>query len=146
MASTMELLKVKTLNRKNSLAIATLGQQLNPHLSIDQIQQYLLTMFNMENYTCFGLFENNKLIGISSAWTTVRFYSGKQLEVDNVIISKEYQSKGYGQFFFNYIENWASKRAYKSVELNTYVQNTLSHKFYCKLGYQILGFHFVKKI
>ena len=84
--------------------------------------------------------------GISSAWTTVRLYSGKQLEVDNVVIDSSQQSKGLGKLFFEFIENWAKKNEYKTIELNTYVQNSKSHKFYYNLGYSILGFHFWKHI
>jgi len=103
-------------------------------------------MFEFETYTCFGVFVNDQLVGISSAWTTVRLYSGKQLEVDNVVIDNLHQSKGFGKLFFEFIEDWAKKNEYKTIELNTYVQNSKSHKFYYNLGYSILGFHFWKHI
>ncbi len=126
--------------------IAILGQQLNPKLTLAQIKTYLFQMFELETYTCFGVFFNDELVGISSAWTTVRLYSGKQLEVDNVVISSLHQSKGLGKLFFEFIENWAKQHEYKTIELNTYVQNSRSHKFYYNLGYSILGFHFWKNI
>jgi GNAT superfamily N-acetyltransferase len=126
--------------------MAFLGQQLNPKLTLEQIKTYLLQMFEFETYACFGVFLNDKLVGISSAWTTVRLYSGKQLEVDNVIIDSSQQSKGLGKMFFEFIENWAKKNEYKTIELNTYVQNSKSHKFYYNLGFSILGFHFWKHI
>ena len=43
-------------------------------------------------------------------------------------------------------ENWAKENDCKTIELNSYVQNSKSHKFYYNLGYAILGFHFQKKI
>jgi len=100
----------------------------------------------LETYNCFGIFLNDKLVGISSAWSTVRLYSGKQLEVDNVVIDSSQQSKGLGKLFFEFIEDWAKKNEYKTIELNTYVQNSKSHKFYYNLGYSVLGFHFWKNI
>jgi GNAT superfamily N-acetyltransferase len=103
-------------------------------------------MFSFPTYYCFGIFLDKKLIGISSAWITVRLYSGKQLEVDNVVINQNIQSKGYGRLFFEFIENWAKENNCKTIELNTYVQNARSHKFYFGLGYKILGFHFQKQI
>lgn len=126
--------------------IAYLGQQLNPKLTLDETKAYLKQMFLFNNYTCFGAFSNNKLIGISSAWTTVRLYSGKQLEVDNVVVDKAFQSKGIGKKLFEFIERWASENEFKTIELNTYVQNSKSHKFYFNLGFSILGFHFWKRI
>jgi GNAT superfamily N-acetyltransferase len=136
----------KILSKNDIEDIARLGQQLNPNLTLDQIKNYLLQMFELETYNCFGIFLNDKLVGISSAWSTVRLYSGKQLEVDNVVIDSSQQSKGLGKLFFEFIEDWAKKNEYKTIELNTYVQNSKSHKFYYNLGYSILGFHFWKNI
>jgi hypothetical protein len=136
----------RILTKNDIEDIAILGQQLNPRLTLEQIRTYLLQMFDFETYRCFGVFLNDKLIGISSAWTTVRLYSGKQLEVDNVVIDSSQQSRGLGKMLFEFIENWAKKNEYKTIELNTYVQNSKSHKFYYNLGYSILGFHFWKHI
>ena len=136
----------KILEKIDVEKIAVLGQQLNPDLSLQQTKDYFLQMFDFQNYICFGVFLNEELVGISSAWTTVRLYSGKQLEVDNVIIDKAQQSKGLGKLFFEYIENWAKEKEYKTIELNTYVQNSKSHKFYFNLGFDILGFHFLKRL
>lgn len=124
--------------------ISHLGKQLNPKLSLEQIKNYLMQMFEFTNYKCFGMFLDNKLIGVSSGWITVRLYSGKQLEVDNVIIHNEQRSKGFGESFFEFIEEWAKQNRCKTVGLNTYVQNSKSHKFYFNMGYSILGFHFWK--
>ena len=137
---------LKILEKIDVEKIAVLGQQLNPDLSLQQTKDYFLQMFDSQNYICFGVFLNEELVGISSAWTTVRLYSGKQLEVDNVIIDKAQQSKGLGKLFFEYIENWAKEKEYKTIELNTYVQNSKSHKFYYNLGFDILGFHFLKRL
>lgn len=141
-----EKIEFKILSIKELNEISVLGQQLNSKLTLEQIQLYLNQMFGQPNYICFGVFLNEKLIGISSGWTTVRFYSGKQLEVDNVIIDSNVQSKGIGKQFFQFIENWAKENDYKTIELNTYVQNSKSHKFYFNLGFSILGFHFWKNI
>lgn len=134
------------LSKNEIVAIAKLGKQLNPKLTEEELQEYLMEMFAFDNYICFGVLQDGQLIGVSSGWTTIRFYSGKQLEVDNVIIDEAYQSKGIGKLFFEFIEEWAKKNNYKTIELNTYVQNSKSHKFYYNQGFSILGFHFWKQI
>lgn len=120
--------------------------QLNPSFEPHEIENLLLDMVKLSDYTCFGLFQNNELIGISSAWKTVRIYCGKQIELDNVIIDSRLQSQGYGQFFMDAISQWALQNNYKSIGLNTYVENSRSHKFYFNEGFKILGFHFEKRI
>ena len=137
---------LKELSKQGIKDILVLAKKLNPEKTDEALSQYILDMFEFKNYTCFGLFQNDLLIGISSGWTTVRFYSGKQLELDNVIIDTEIRSSGLGKTFLSLIENWAKDKFYQTIELNTYVQNSRSHKFYFNLGYSILGFHFQKHI
>jgi GNAT superfamily N-acetyltransferase len=141
-----ETLSFALLTETHIGEIARLGQQLNPQLALDEVHQYLREMFQFSTYRCFGLFLERRLIGISSAWISVRLYSGKQLEVDNVVIESTLQSKGFGKYFFNEIERWAKEQGCKSIELNTYLQNSKSHKFYFNMGFSILGFHFWKPI
>ncbi|WP_159779621.1 GNAT family N-acetyltransferase, partial [Flavobacterium sp. 9AF] len=126
--------------------VTFLLHQLNPDLEINLIKKRQQEMFQFSNYICFGLYLENKLIAITCGWIMVRIYSGKQLEIDNVILDKEHHSKGYGTILLNYIEEWAKQNEFETIELNTYVQNYRSHKFYFNQGYKILGYHFQKKI
>jgi GNAT superfamily N-acetyltransferase len=137
---------VKILKQENLEQIVKLTRQLNPNMPISELESRQSKMFEFENYKCFGLFENDKLVGISSGWITVRLYSEKQLEIDNVIIDNTIQSKGYGKIFMNEIESWAKINNCKTLELNTYVENDRSHKFYFNQGFHILGFHFQKHL
>ena len=142
----MKEASVKLLDQGNLAEIVKLTRQLNPSMEISELERRQSEMFQFENYKCFGLFENDILIGVSSGWITVRLYSDKQLEIDNVIIDNSIQSKGYGKLFMTEMESWAKKNNCKTVELNTYVQNGRSHKFYFNQGFEILGFHFQKLI
>ena len=56
-----------------------------------------------------------KIIGISSGWTFIRIYCGKQLELDNVVINKKLQAKGFGKLFFDKIEEWSIQKGYQSI-------------------------------
>jgi len=115
---------------------------LNPDKTINSIEKLLREMSQLPSYKCFGLFRDKELIGISSGWTTIRIYCGKQLELDNVIIDSKIQSKGYGKFFMDAIKEWSYINDYQSISLNTYIENYRSHKFYFNQGYKILGYHF----
>ena len=79
------------LSQDDFAEIIPLAHQLNPKLSEEELKDFLFQMFGFSNYYCFGLRENNSLIAISSGWVTVRFYSGKQLEVDNVVVDQKFQ-------------------------------------------------------
>ena len=139
----MEQLTVQIIQAEDHKEVVLrLLKQLNQEMSNALISDRFDEMIQMPNYLCFGLFEGGQLIGISSGWTTVRSYCGKQLEVDNVVIDSALQSGGRGKFFMAEIRKWCIENGYEAIGLNSYVQNSRSHKFYLNDGFKILGFHF----
>lgn len=140
------MVRFQILNPSEMDLIVPFVKDLNPELELQSIEQNQKEMFDIANYRCFGLFEFDNLIGICSGWITVRHYSGKQMEIDNVIITQAHRSKGYGKQFIEFIEQWSRDKGCHTIELNTYVTNTRSHKFYYDLGFKILGFHFFKAL
>jgi|TARA_B100000767_G_scaffold244817_1_gene243311 GNAT superfamily N-acetyltransferase len=99
-----------------------------------------------QNYQCIGVFKGDMLIGLCGLWFQTRHYAGKSCEPDHVYIQPEYQGLGLGNKMFDYVEKYCKEKGCESLELNTYVQNTSSHKFYYNLGYKILGYHFFKDL
>lgn len=139
-------MKIEELTLDHSEEIVSLMNETNPDFSIKDLNPRLDDMFKYPNYICFGVFVESKLVAMTGGWVTTRLYSGKQLELDNVAVSEEYRSSGYGSNLLAHIEAWAIKENCLTVELNAYVSNSRSHKFYYNQGYNILGFHFQKKI
>lgn len=97
-----------------------------------------------QNYECAGIYLGNNLIGVSGLWYCTRHYAGKSVEIDHVFINPEYRGSGLGKKFMYWISNYAMNKGYKTLELNTYVQNYPSHKFYYNEGFEILGYHFLR--
>lgn len=139
-------MKLHLLSASDLRTIVPLAQELNPGIDKAVVEARAHEMFSYDHYLCFGCKIDERLIGISSAWLTTRLYSGKQLELDNVIITNAERGRGKGVAFLTLIEAWAKDQGCESVELNTYVTNSRSHKLYHGLGYRILGFHFQKQI
>ena len=86
-----------------------------------------------QNYECIGVFKGDMLIGLCGLWFQTRHYAGKSCEPDHVYIQPEYQGLGLGNKMFDYVERYCKEKGCESLELNTYVQNTSSHKFYYNL-------------
>ena len=100
-----------------------------------------------QNYECAGVFDaKDDLIGISGLWFCTRHYTGKSVELDHVYLKPECRNNGLGKQFMSWIEEYIKRKGYQSMELNAYVQNYPSHKFYYNVGYEILGYHFLKKL
>ncbi len=99
-----------------------------------------------QNYECFGVFLKDELIGVFGLWFMTRHYAGKSCEPDHVYIKKEYQNRGFGKEIFEFIFRYSREKGCETSELNAYVQNFRSHKFYMNHGYEIKGYHFLKKL
>ena len=99
-----------------------------------------------QNYECAGIYNDNELIGICGMWFCTRHYSGKSVEVDHVFIDENHRNKGLGNSFFDWIYKYVISKGCEEIELNTYVTNHPSHKFYYNQGFKIYGYHFNKKL
>ena len=112
----------------------------------DAVLLQRLQEMSTQNYECVGVYDHQQLIGVAGMWFCTRHYSGRSVEVDHVCIEEAYRNQGLGSQLMIWIENYVSKKGYETIELNTYVENILSHKFYEKEGFKKLGFHFLKSI
>lgn len=136
----------KIIEKSEIISIIPLIQKLTNNANSDAVLTERFIQMSNENYECAGVFENEKLIGVCGMWFQTRHYIGKAMEVDHVYIEDDYQGKGLGKQFFKWIYEYAKSKGCNSTELNTYVQNYPSHKFYYNEGFQILGYHFLKKL
>ena len=141
MAFTFKIIEKSEIN-----SIIPLVQKLTNYKYSDDILKERFAEMVTQNYECAGVYDGEKLIGISGMWYCTRHYAGKSMEVDHVYIDDGYRSHGLGKQFFGWIYDYVRAKGYNSVELNTYVQNYPSHKFYYNEGFEILGYHFFKKL
>ena len=139
-------MKFTQLGLEDSEAILVLAEEVNSKVSMEELRSRLTEMFSYQSYCCFGLKDGDELVAMSGGWMTTKFYSGKQLEVDNVAVASKYRSQGIGAELLSCMEAWAKDQGCISVELNTYVYNDKSHKFYFNQDYTIIGYHFEKKV
>lgn len=106
----------------------------------------LLKEMRENGYRCAGAFEGQKMLAICGFWISPQFFSGRQVELDNLVVSPQIRSKGLGQKMVRWVEKAAKNEGCESSFLKTYVYNYRSHKFYHREGYHILGFGFYKKL
>ena len=141
MAFTFKIIEKSDIN-----SVIPLVQKLNNYKYSDAILKERFAEMVTQNYECAGIYDGDTLIGVSGMWFCTRHYAGKSMEVDHVFIDDGYRSHGLGKQFFSWIYDYVRAKGYNSVELNTYVQNYPSHKFYYNEGFEILGYHFFKKL
>lgn len=120
-------------------------QLLDNTLSKELLSQRLQEMIR-QDYKCVGIYEGNKLIGISGVWILVKYYMGKHIELDNVVIDPEYRGQGLGELLSEWVLTYAKSIGCNSAELNCYVSSFSAQKFWMNQGYKIVGYHFQQKI
>ena len=139
-------ISIRIIEKKDILFVLPLMQKLgNYSISESLLKERLLEMVE-QNYECLGVFDAEKLIGICGLWFQTRHYAGKSVEVDHVIIDDTYRSHGLGKILMVYVYDYAKQKSCRWVELNTYVHNFPSHKFYYNQGFVAKGYHFVKEL
>ena len=138
-------IQFKFIPKNDILTIMPLMKMVSTEKNEITLRKRVLEMAE-QNYKCLGIYDADQLIGICGLWFMTRHYCGKAVEPDHVFIEKDYQGQGIGNQLFEWIFDYCKQHNIEGCELNTYVENTRSHKFYYNLGYEILGFHFLKII
>lgn len=141
----MEYYLKEILSHSAMLAQVPLLQQLNPAIEYNSCIQMFHDML-ANNYKMVGVFAGDKCVGVSGYWIGTKLYSGKYLEMDNVVVDAEHRSAGIGAMLCQYIDNVATENNCKMMMLDAYLENENAHRFYTREGYIKRGYHFVKKI
>lgn len=120
-------------------------RELDPNLTKTEYTLMLNEMMP-NGYGQVAVYENKKCIAISGFWINTKLYSGKYLEMDNVIVLPEYRSKGVGKILSDWCINKAKENNCKRLMLDAYLENKKAHTFYEREGFTKRGFHFIKDL
>ena len=99
----------------------------------EQLTLYLGELCGQTNSLCFGLFEENELIGLSIG-EVKHWYSGTEYKIEELCIRLDKQGKGAGSFFFGEIERELKERNVKDIVLQT-GNDVPAYEFYKKMGF-----------
>ena len=141
----MELAFNKILKTEISQILPLIQQLMGNQFSNEVLTERFSEMFE-QNYECFGIYFEEKLVGVFGMWFMTRHYAGRSCEPDHIYIDEQYRSLGIGKKLFRFIYKYAEEKGCETSELNSYVSNYRSHKFYLNEGYDIKGYHFLKKL
>ncbi len=118
-------------------------RMLDEGISIEILKERITTMLTYD-YQCAGIYDGEKLIGISGVWILFKYYIGKHLEVDNVMIRPDYKGKGVGTVLLNWVNDYGKSIGCVATELNCYIENDGANKFWKAFGCDKLAYHYRK--
>lgn len=134
------------IETKEIFTILPLIQKLGNYSVSEELLKERLLEMTQQNYECLGVYDADKLIGVCGLWFQTRHYAGRSMEMDHVIIDDTYRSHGIGKMMIDFVIDYAKKKSCNWVELNSYVHNFPSHKFFYNQGFVAKGYHFVKEL
>jgi ribosomal protein S18 acetylase RimI-like enzyme len=118
-------------------------QQLYPDYTLEKYEDLLAAMIP-HNYKQIIVVENGITIGLAGFWIGTKLWSGKYLEMDNVVVHEDFRSNGIGSIMTNYLNQKAIDEDCKMIVLDAFSTNFGAHKFYMNHGFVPKGFHFIK--
>lgn len=139
----MELKVVSTL--EEMLPQFDLVKQLNSNYT-PQFYAGLLPLMIRNNYKQALCFTGAKLAGVCGFWINAKFYSGKYVELDNVIIDEAYRSRGIGDELCRFVLKIAKEEGCNMAMLDAYIENDDAHRFYERMGFYKRGFHMLCRL
>ncbi len=125
--------------------ILPLVQALNPKVAPATLAARLEDMRG-NGYGCVAAFAGDRCLGIAGLWFGTRFWCGRYVDIDNVIVAEPWRGQGIGQALIGWIEDYARQKGCEKVVLDAYTTNERAHAFYARLGYRVVGLHFDKDL
>jgi GNAT superfamily N-acetyltransferase len=134
---------LRELSAQEITGIYPLISILNPKLTQKTFAQRLAEMLP-KGYCVVAAFEGERMIGLSGFWINMKFWCGRQLDIDNFVVHPDYRSKNIGKKLITWLEKKALELKVDLIVLDTYASAHLAHRFYFRNGFTMTGYHMTK--
>jgi GNAT superfamily N-acetyltransferase len=131
--------------KQDMLTIIPFLQILNDTVSEETLKERVTEMVE-KGYECVAVYDGEKIIGICGLWILTKYYVGRHIEPDNVMILPEFRGQGIGEKMMEWVYEYGRSKGCIATELNCYTANTSGQKFWANEDYKIVGFHYQKKL
>ena len=132
-------------SKQEMMALSPLLRQLNASLADEYIGECLDDMIE-HGYRMAVVLDGEQCVGLSGIWVTAKFYSGKYLEMDNVVVDEAYRSRGIGSVLSEFVTQLAREEGCVTIMLDAWLTNEKAHTFYERQGFVKRGYHFLKSL
>ena len=125
--------------------IVPLLRVLDPSIAEATLRERVAEMAR-RGFHCFGAYDGERLVGCCGAWVLTKYYIGRHVEPDDVVVLPEYRSTGVGAALMDRVHAFGRDNGCAAAELNCYVGNGAGHKFWFNRGYRVIAFHFRREL
>lgn len=136
----MEVKELKT--KEEMMESYDILLEVYPNLTLEEYSKELDIMLP-HNYGQIVIMDGDTITGLTGYWIGSKLWCGKYMELDNVVVSDSYRSKGIGKILFDFMKQRAIEQECTMLALDSYATNLKAHKFFKGQGYTPKGFHFI---
>lgn len=110
--------------------------------SLEKYKALLLEMLKGD-YRQVGAFEGDKLVGVAGLTIATKIWSGKYMDMDHFVVSRDLRSSGVGKQMIAYVKQLSKQEKCKILSCDVYSENFEAQRFYMNERFVPRGFHFV---
>ncbi len=99
-----------------------------------QFDRYIRDLIGNPNSLALGLYDGDRLIGVSLG-RVVHWFEGTQYRIDDLGIASDYQGRGAGTHFLKDIEAFCAANAIKTITLKTN-RRAAAYHFYARNAFR----------
>lgn len=127
-------MKIKlATTQQEIIACFAVVSELRPHLSLDDFIPLVERMRENHSYELAYL-DDDGIKAVAGIRMAEWLYTGKYLEIEDLITTAAERSKGYGAMLFDWIANYARDKGCIQLRLVSGVQRIDAHRFYLNKG------------
>lgn len=138
-------IKIELIPVSEIFSVVPLLRVLNEHIPEATLKDRLADMVT-QGYQCAGMKLNEELIGICGMWIITKYYVGRHIEPDNVVILPEHRGRGFGKRLLAWVYEYGKSQNCIASELNCYLTNERGQVFWEQQGYKKIGYHYQKDL
>lgn len=120
--------------------------QLRDQLSFEDFCERYRETFEASNYRIIGVFVGDELRAIAGFRFILNMAVGNALYIDDLVVSSEWRSKGYGAELVKYLEGVAVAIGVDAIRLDSATHRLDAHRFYEREGFYFYSKHFVREL
>lgn len=110
--------------------------------SFEKYKELLREMLKGD-YRQVAAFEGDKLVGVTGLTIATKIWSGKYMDMDHFVVSRDIRSSGIGKQIMMYVKQLSVKEKCKILSCDVYSENFEAQRFYMNERFVPRGFHFV---
>ena len=144
----MSALLIRSARLDDSLALATLAEQLGYPSTPDEVRARLPRYVDARDRRVIVAELDGHVIGWTSIEIVDHFYIEKFAEISGFVVDAEHRGRGVGHALMAEAERWTVEKGLTSLRLKANVVRIEAHRFYGGQGFERTKtqYNFVKKL